>query len=323
MSLQDLAGSNTGKPAVCAASAPFDDASADTVLRTSDNVDFRVFRWFLKGMSPFFDDLFALPQPPGSISTDPILMSEPSSVLETLLRLHYPFPQPLTFSSFDDAKPVLAAAHKLQLTRIEPVLHRATLPYITENPLRAYGFALRHGMEDLVRLAAREFLMVQDFAAVQDSDELEGLSVAAYRRLLVYRQSCIVHLRQQDECIWAVPNTSWTCYACLSCVRHSTECSSRRRLSSAPDSNVDFRCAYCGTAAWFQQYMRQVAQGLSVTPSAAVIKDSGFITEAVAEAHKRCLGPCHTLAYEHMQRYTDELHNRVERIISEVQLEIK
>ncbi len=187
--------------------------------------------------------------------------------------------------------------------------------------MRAYGFALRHGMEDLARLAAREFMMVQDFAAVQDSDELEGLSVAAYRCLLVYRQSCIQHLREQNEGIWAVPNTSWTCYACLFCVRHGTECSSHRRPSSAPDSTVGFYCdpvTYCGTAAWFTQYIDRVEQGLSVTPSAAVIKDSGFITEAVAEAYKTCRGSCKRLAYEHMQHYTDELHKRVERIISEV-----
>ena len=94
------------------ASAPFDDLSADAVLRASDKFDFHVYRWFLRGISPFFDDLFAVPQPPGSIHTEPISMSAPSDVLDILLRLHYPFPKTPVFSSFDDAKPILVAAHK-------------------------------------------------------------------------------------------------------------------------------------------------------------------------------------------------------------------
>ena len=45
------------------ATAPFDHAKADIVLRSSDNVDFRVFKLFLSLASPVFETLFDIPQP--------------------------------------------------------------------------------------------------------------------------------------------------------------------------------------------------------------------------------------------------------------------
>ncbi|TFK81899.1 hypothetical protein K466DRAFT_631972 [Polyporus arcularius HHB13444] len=303
--------------AVRTASAPFNDPSADAVLRTSDNVEFRVFRWFLKAISPLFDDMFALPQPPGSTSTSPILMSEPSSVLEVLLRLYYPFPEMPTFSSFCDAKPVLAAAHKLQLTRIEPILNDAALPYISKDPLRAYGFALRHGMEDLARLAAREFLTVTDFS-VRKSDELEGLSVGAYRRLLIYRQSCIDQIEKDADLLWGrrpgQSGNTWTWYSCPTCVHHQLDCGCRSGLSSSTrvcESD-------CGTAGWFFDYTQRVKHSLRVTPSVAVVNDPAFISDSLAKAYQNCQSSCRRLAYEHMQRYTGELAGDLEICISKV-----
>ncbi len=312
-----LSPTTSGELAVRTASAPFNDPSADAVLRTSDNIDFRVFRWFLKAISTLFDDMFALPQPPGSTSTSPILMSEPSNVLEVLLRLYYPFPGMPTFSSFSDAKPVLAAAHKLQLTRIEPILNDAALPYISKDPLRAYGFALRHGMEDLARLAARGFLTVTDFSSVKKSDELEGLSVGAYRRLLVYRQSCIDQIEKDADLLWGrrpgQSSNTWTWYSCPTCVHHQLDCRCRSGLCSTRVCESD-----CGTAGWFFQYIRRVRDSLHVTPSVAVVNDPAFISDALAKTYQDCQSSCRRLAYEHMQRYTGELAGDLEICLSKV-----
>ncbi|KAI0069763.1 hypothetical protein K474DRAFT_1609097 [Panus rudis PR-1116 ss-1] len=45
------------------AEAPFDDVDADVVLRSCDCIDFLVSKVILKVVSPFFTDMFALPQP--------------------------------------------------------------------------------------------------------------------------------------------------------------------------------------------------------------------------------------------------------------------
>ena len=44
------------------ASSPFNDADADVILRSSDNVYFKVFKLLLSMGSPLFKDMFSLPQ---------------------------------------------------------------------------------------------------------------------------------------------------------------------------------------------------------------------------------------------------------------------
>ncbi|KAG6330410.1 hypothetical protein ID866_8679, partial [Astraeus odoratus] len=80
------------------ASPPFGHPKADAILRSSDNVDFRVFQLFLSLASPFFETLFDLPQPSEETSADtetidglPVIpMSEDSKTLDALLRFCYP-----------------------------------------------------------------------------------------------------------------------------------------------------------------------------------------------------------------------------------------
>jgi hypothetical protein len=45
------------------AASPFDHAKADVIIRSADNIDFRVFKLFLSLAFPFFDTLFDIPQP--------------------------------------------------------------------------------------------------------------------------------------------------------------------------------------------------------------------------------------------------------------------
>ncbi|KAH9976032.1 hypothetical protein BGW80DRAFT_1119802, partial [Lactifluus volemus] len=42
----------------------FDDADADIILRSIDNLDFRVYRVILSKASPVFNDMFIFPHPP-------------------------------------------------------------------------------------------------------------------------------------------------------------------------------------------------------------------------------------------------------------------
>ncbi|KAL0564223.1 hypothetical protein V5O48_017826, partial [Marasmius crinis-equi] len=74
------------------AAPPFNDPDADIVLHTSDNMDFRVHSAILSIVSPFFKQMFTLPQPPPPYdgSTEPIQVSEDSLTLDYLLRFIYP-----------------------------------------------------------------------------------------------------------------------------------------------------------------------------------------------------------------------------------------
>src|ERR1700684_792202 len=86
-------------PAITNASSPFDSPDTDVILRSSDKVDFRVFKMFIAFASPIFKDIFALPQASKgkSVGEDemkhhlPIIqMTESSRTIENLLKLCYP-----------------------------------------------------------------------------------------------------------------------------------------------------------------------------------------------------------------------------------------
>jgi hypothetical protein len=79
------------------AGAPFDDAWADLILRSSDGVPFRVFKIILSLASPIFTDMFSIPPPVSQQSDDQIPMvdlSEHSKVLDVALCHIYPIRSP-------------------------------------------------------------------------------------------------------------------------------------------------------------------------------------------------------------------------------------
>ena len=70
---------------------PFDNPDADIILRSSDNVDFRMYKLDLRRCSPFFAAMFTLPQPLSSAEQSedgiPVIpMSESAVLLRILLR---------------------------------------------------------------------------------------------------------------------------------------------------------------------------------------------------------------------------------------------
>ncbi len=135
--------------------------------------------------------MFNLPQAhhtAAGVETEPDLIEveEPSDVLEILLRLIYPFPEPPSFVSFDEAKPLFISAHKYECTRVLPMLIQAAMHHIEAHPLRAYALAVRYHLDDLARTAVRQYICVVD--TVEESEEMEDISARNFQRLLAYRR---------------------------------------------------------------------------------------------------------------------------------------
>ncbi|KAI0694578.1 hypothetical protein C8T65DRAFT_666631 [Cerioporus squamosus] len=86
------------------------------------------------------DETFKLAKPPV------VDLSETRTTLEPLLRLCYPSPKAPTFSSFDDAKPLLEAAHKYDLAFAAGMLEHAIAPFVRDDPIRVHAFAARAGV---------------------------------------------------------------------------------------------------------------------------------------------------------------------------------
>ena len=71
----------------------FDVPDANLIIRSSDNVNFRVHKSILAMASPFFKDLLSLPQPPDGEIVDGlsvVQLPESSELLTYLISVLYP-----------------------------------------------------------------------------------------------------------------------------------------------------------------------------------------------------------------------------------------
>lgn len=147
---------------------PFNQHSADVILRTADLVDFRVQSTILALASPFFAAMFALPRPAATTDTScarcgkakqgetaVIPVSEDSATLELLLRLVYPILK--THSQIEDPQamvPALLAATKYEMDLPVQMLSERLVALTPAKPLQVWGAASRTGLEGIARQAA-------------------------------------------------------------------------------------------------------------------------------------------------------------------------
>ncbi|KAH9951148.1 hypothetical protein B0H21DRAFT_888504 [Amylocystis lapponica] len=176
----------------------FNKPSADIILISSDDVEFRVHRIILAEASTFFETLFALPQPASTQfsgageqtanHTDPnglpvINVTETSAVLESLLRLCYPIRDPV-LTDITVIRGILEAAVKYDMDEAKELMRKRLLGLASAEPLRVYAIACLHALEDVALAAAKEVLQQK----LQSSyvEEMEEITAGDYSRLMGY-----------------------------------------------------------------------------------------------------------------------------------------
>lgn len=183
------------------ADAPFDRSSADVILRTADNVDFRFYKLLLSLASPFFANMFALPQPtPLDSAADetkyglPIIpVSEKSIIMRKLLSFCSPIydTDAPTLENLDIVMSVLDAADKYDMKRVGKfIVSLITAPHFLEKePMRVFAIACRYRAQEETTVAARYMLR---FAVWEPTyvAELDFISGSDYQRLVKYHASC-------------------------------------------------------------------------------------------------------------------------------------
>ncbi|KAK2465909.1 hypothetical protein APHAL10511_001550 [Amanita phalloides] len=178
---------------------PIDDA--DIILVSGDKVPseakvYYAHRAVLAAGSPFFRDLFGLPQPVVAESAEEgalprIQMTEPHVVLSLLLRLVYPIPKPQLSRKtlpVPMLSEVLGAAVKYDLTFPLAYLRALVVSpgagYLEEDATRVYAVACRHGMEreagEAMRWAVKKGV---DVGSMPLEEEWRWVSAWEYRRL--------------------------------------------------------------------------------------------------------------------------------------------
>ncbi|KAF8472254.1 hypothetical protein DFH94DRAFT_614366, partial [Russula ochroleuca] len=125
-----------------------DMPNADVILQSSDLVHFRVHRSVLVASSPFFSDMFSLPQAQNDPAPDdlPVVqLSEDAEVLNSLISVLYPVPPEIPRSS-DDVLALLAAATKYDMEEAQSsiraeVSRKGLLSSTPAEVYRAYAVA--------------------------------------------------------------------------------------------------------------------------------------------------------------------------------------
>jgi hypothetical protein len=188
-------------PMETCASAPFDHAKADVILRSADGVEFRVFTLFLSLASPFFETLFGLPQASdGTFDQEMkdglavIAVSEDSKTLDSFLRFCYPstLAEDPSLDNLTEVLSVLAAARKYSLDLIErKVCQALTNPKVLEaEPIRCFAIArnarLKHETITAARHNLRQPLIPALFA------EINLITASDLLALLTYHKKCAI-----------------------------------------------------------------------------------------------------------------------------------
>lgn len=182
----------------------FADRGGDGALQSSDGVEYRVWSDFLRHASPHFSTLVSKD---GSIHA---VMQQDSKTLDTILRFIYPIsPRPF-ISSIEHATHLLAAAQKLEVAcAIEPICQALTLYLAAEpNALRAWAIAVRFGLQDARRDAARRFICSSSDFSPEEVAEIDEVKTRVFVRLNATKRRAVEEAREMVE------NLEWYCSGC-------------------------------------------------------------------------------------------------------------
>lgn len=174
---------------------PFDNPSADVVIRSCDLVEFRVRSHILIEASPGLRTMLAHPPPPQQPwlrkqTSSPVLeLPEDGQTIETLLRICYPIVHPESYASPGEVESALRAAMKYEMelpTKVLADYVESTI--VPDSPPQAWAIACRLGLEDFARHAAQESLRSPyiDFTGL---GSMEGITAGQYYRLMEYRRN--------------------------------------------------------------------------------------------------------------------------------------
>ncbi|KLO14555.1 hypothetical protein SCHPADRAFT_309748 [Schizopora paradoxa] len=241
----------------------FQTAQGDVTLRSVDNVDFRVYKCILAEASPFFKDLFTLPQPPSQEMDTPVIdVSEDAEVLNVMLGLIYPGTDP-KLETLDSISQALAVAMKYEAVRAIETLRRLLVspPLLEAEPLRIYAIACRFDLEEEARIASRHTLRLNILDS-DLSDDLKYITAYSYHRLLnLHRrraQAALKELKLEDD---------------VKCM----QCSASHYGAISPPR-------------WWTDFERRAREELSVRPTSDIVFSMEFLAQSSNTGCQRCPG---------------------------------
>ena len=285
------------------APAPFNNISADVILRSSDLVDFRVRKGILAEASSVFDDMFGIPQPESTPLQGEtrdglplVKLEEDSDILRWLLRLCYPGNTP-RIGDLDNLRPIIRAAIKYDMPEVLRTLKENLSSFAESMPVRVYAIALQFRFEAEAREAARAFLARPVESA--DVPELVEITGRDLHNLLKYHRACsAVAARVASDPSWVAQSEVWfaTCRARGTCAR--------KHLGNVNASE------------WWIGYMAGCARVLEATPAGKALLAEGRTDAALRDAAE-CM-VCKHPAPEQMRSFIRQFAGLVDAVTAQV-----
>ena len=305
------------------ATAPFDHPKADIILRSSDNIDFRVFRLFLSLASPFFETLFDIPQPADGDEDQEVRdglavvpVTEDSKTLDALLRFCYPctLTDDPKLEVLQDAMEVLEAARKYSLDVIEKKARQAiSSPKILEaEPLRCFAVAHRGRLREESLLAAK-YTLSQPLIPSW-FQEIDLITASDLLSLLTYHKRCAdavsslkldlswitSHYGGEQACSW------------LSCYD-----SYRGNYCGCAKSGLKYRLSWFSySSQWWENFMEETFTELRDRPSKETVKAVSERTVQSVKAQNCSI--CSPKVSEGMREFSDLFARKIEEKVSQV-----
>lgn len=321
-------------PCTCA-SSPFDHPKADIILRSSDRVDFRVFKLFLALASPLFETMFELPQPAAvGTSNDtkdglPVIsMQENSKILDTFLRFCYPstLAEDPSLDNLIDIKAIIGVAKKYSLDLIERRVCQALAnPKVLEaEPLRCFAIArnarLTHETITAARYTLRQPLIPTCLP------EIDMITASDLLALLTYHTKCSVAAAS------LLANLDWM----TNYYSNPSGCNwlldTRRVLdmwgkSSEPpickcarSDKAKFQLWKSAPYSWWTTYMEETFELLRDTPSGDIVRSE--VEKTIQKVRVVGCTTCSAHVKEKMEEFSNLLALNVDKATASIKLEI-
>jgi hypothetical protein len=298
--------------AITAYGPPFDDTDADVILRTSDRVDFLVYKVILSKASPVFKTVFSLPQPVNAANTPqdslPIVdLTESSKVLATLLSVIYPPTSPLKPSngplSLDDFISLLDMARKYEMEAISRHFIDCTdSKVLRDNPLEAFCAAYVRQLGEAAQIAARASLkrplnLDEIGEKLQYKDCWHG---PALHKLWKYHRAC------SAAAIKSISSHSFTWFMPAQVTSASANCCcNKEQYTPGPKRN-----AWFANTSW-HGYVDRALAALKDHPSSKAVANKGIIQSSYqAWMCDECR--------QRLPEFSRMLGEEVERVVSDV-----
>ncbi|KAK0203651.1 hypothetical protein DFS33DRAFT_818871 [Desarmillaria ectypa] len=307
------------------ASAPFDVVEdADVILRSSDNVEFFVLKAFLSFASSFFKHMFSDGNPDEIKNGLPVApVVETAKIIRILLLFCYPGEPPL-LENVHEVRELYDVISKYCMDSVGKRMQNSLLksPLILQEPVRLFAISVHYGWREVCETAAKNTLFhpASDHPSIKELGLITGLD---YRRLLDYHTRCgaaaeaIVRRTSSSSSsrhnmYWRgipEPSSSWWCAG--------SPCCSDARSSGCWVSVALWKEYHVHL--WLMRYFEDVAEKLKERPRGKTVMDDDIVNRLL---NSISCASCKATMITEMHILTDRLSFEVEKVISQVPLEL-